>query len=460
MRFPRSLTWRLAIPVAVLVIVSFAVLGALLVGAVGDAYQGQIIAATALGAAIAAALSAGLIHLLAGPASRSVRAVTQGLNRLSEGDTDQHVGAAASDETEKLVEAFNKAASASRELMEASSGERETLSPILETMTDGVIVVDSYGRTVTMNRSAKALLGVRNEEYLGGQLAETVRDHELSDLVSRTLESGTMQQFEVDLHRQRRLVNAIATPLSGAGGEAVLLTLRDLTAMRQLDVTRREFVSNVSHELRSPLASIKALADTLLDGALEEPEIARGFVERINGDVDRMTTLVNDLLELSRLESGHAHVHLSPVELRPLVEEARANIRRVADGQEISVETSLPEDLPLVVAEADKVRQVLSNLLENAVRASLDGGTVSIGARAKDRTVEVAVRDTGIGISAEHLPHVFERFYKVDRARRDGGTGLGLAIVKHIIQTHGGEVSAASEEAGGSTFTFTLPRAS
>ena len=244
MRFPRSLTWRLAIPVAVLVIVSFAVLGALLVGAVSDAYQGQIIAATALGAVIAAALSGGLVHLLAGPASRSVRAVTQGLNRLSEGDTDHHVGAAASDETEKLVEAFNKAVSASRELMEASSGERETLSPILETMTDGVIVVDSYGRTVTMNRSAKALLGVRNEEYLGGQLAETVRDHELSDLVSRTLESGTMQQFEVDLHRQRPVgrrahrscLAVSAAPRPRLGDLAIADVARDGLAIASLGI--------------------------------------------------------------------------------------------------------------------------------------------------------------------------------------------------------------------------------
>ena len=460
MRLPRSLTWRLAAGLAVLLSVSFGALGALLAPAIGDASTGLILAAFFLGGVVVALLAAGLVGLLAAPATRSIRRVTGAMRRLAEGDLHQRVEPASGDETADLVEAFNRAASVLRRRLEEPPADGDALSAVLETMAEGVIVVDSSGRTTMMNRSAETLLGVQAASCLGRQLADTVRDHELAELTSRAMRSRVPQHFEIDLLRQRRLVSAIATPLTHSGEEGLLLTLRDLTEMRRLDTTRREFVSNVSHELRSPLASVKALVDTLLDSALEDRRVAQSFVERINGEVDRMTSLVNDLLELSRLESGHAQLHLSPVELPGLVEEAAARVRRVANGGGVLLETSIPEDLPLVVAEADKVRQVLSNLLENAFRATLDGGTVSVEARAKGRFVEIDVRDTGVGIPAEHLPHIFERFYKVDRARRDGGTGLGLAIVKHIVQTHGGDVGVVSEEAGGSTFTFTLPRAS
>ena len=201
------------------------------------------------------------------------------------------------------------------------------------------------------------------------------------------------------------------------------------------------------------------MVDTLADGALEDRETAGDFLDRIGRDVDRMTVMANELLELSLLESGQGELHLGPLPLKPIAEDVIAQATDRAALAEIEASVDIPDGLANVVGEEDKVRQVLINLVENAVKFMPDGGRVCVGAVEDGRLVEVSVEDTGVGIPEEHLPHVFERFYKVDRSRGGKGTGLGLAIVKHIVQLHGGEVRAESREGSGSTFYFTLPRA-
>jgi two-component system phosphate regulon sensor histidine kinase PhoR len=288
---------------------------------------------------------------------------------------------------------------------------------------------------------------------------ETVRDHELQSLVSQSLETGRQQHSEVELVPMRRYVSAVATPLLGGGPPGVLLTLHDLTGIRQVETTRREFVSNVSHELRTPLASLKAMVETLEAGALEEPRVARDFIGRIHREIDRLNSLVGDLLELARLERGQTGLRLSPVDLGPLVDEVRGQFEARATAKAIALEAALPDGLPRVEGEPDRLRQVLVNLLDNALKFTPEGGHIKISASAKGQAVEISVSDTGTGIPAEHLPHIFERFYKVDRSRRDQGIGLGLAIAKHIVLAHGGELRVESQEGRGSTFSFTVPRA-
>jgi two-component system phosphate regulon sensor histidine kinase PhoR len=285
-----------------------------------------------------------------------------------------------------------------------------------------------------------------------------VRDHNIYRLTSECLTTGEPQQGEIELLRPRRFLSAIATPLNENSSRGVLLTLHDLTRIRQVEASHKEFVSNVSHELRNPLASVKAMVETLEDGMIEENQFAKDFLERIHRDIDRMTFLVNDLLELSRLESGQLALQLAPLDLRPLVDEVSARFSAAAEAHGITVETDLPPGLPQVSGDREKLQQVLINLVENALKFTPIAGSITLSAQLQNEMIEVRVKDTGAGIPQEHLTHIFERFYKVDRARRDGGTGLGLAIVKQIVEAHRGEAWVESQEGVGSTFIFTIPK--
>ena len=356
-----------------------------------------------------------------------------------------------------MADSFNAMAATIRNMVRDLSGERNKLSTVLNTMADGVVVLEPNGRVALMNQAALWLLDIRITNPVGIRLVERVRDSELIEVITVALESGQPRHGELEMLHRGSFVSVIATPLSGDGSEGVLLMLHDLSNLRQIETTRREFVSNVSHELRSPLASIKALTESLQDGAFDEPAVAADFMERIQKEVTRMGSLVDDLLALSRLESGQTPLNLGPLDLRALTDDLVDSYSTHSNG--VRIEQTLPADLPLVTGDEGMVRQVLVNLLENALKFTSEGGRIGVGAVAGGKFVEVRVKDTGAGIPPEHLPHVFERFYKVDRARRDGGTGLGLAIVKHIVQVHGGDVSVESEEGAGSTFAFTLSRA-
>ena len=410
--------------------------------------------------AIVLILSVGLAYFLAQSASRSMEAAADGARRFAKGDLDYRMDTSSYPGAEELAEAFNQMASTITDQIRNLTTESNHLSVILDTMADGVIVVNSNGQVELMTLSAEWMLESPNREADRIQLAEVVRDHEILQLVSEARATRQTRQAELELVHRRRFLNVIATPLSEGSDEGVLLTLQDVTSLWQVETTRREFVSNVSHELRSPLAAIRAMTETLQDGALNDTDTAQDFLTRILNDTQRMTTMVNELLELSRLESGQAPIHLAPVSLESVVAEIESRFDVSPDHERLKLETNVPDGIPLVMGEADKLNQVLANLVENAVKVTGDGGLISISANATDRWVEVKVSDNGIGIAREHLPHVFERFYKVDRSRRDGGTGLGLAIVKHLVQAHGGDIKVESVEGEGSAFSFTLPRAS
>jgi two-component system phosphate regulon sensor histidine kinase PhoR len=240
-----------------------------------------------------------------------------------------------------------------------------------------------------------------------------------------------------------------------------ILVFHDLTRVRQLENTRQEFVANVSHELRTPLSLIKGYVETLIDGAKDDPEVATRFLQTIEKHTDRLTYLIEDLLTISRLESGQVVMNVQSFELRPVVQRVFDDLHARAVEKQARLVNAIPEGLKLR-ADADRLQQVFFNLVDNAIKYGPAGGRVEVGARSRDDgTVEVWVRDNGPGIPAEAKERVFERFYRLDRARsRDqGGTGLGLAIVKHIVQSHHGEVWVESELEKGATFHFTLPPA-
>ena len=220
---------------------------------------------------------------------------------------------------------------------------------------------------------------------------------------------------------------------------------------------RREMVGNISHEFRTPLAGVKAMVETLQDGAIREPELAKDFLSRIEVEVDRMTQLVTELTELSRIETGKAELRIELLELNTLLEEVISELKPQVERQNLTLETTLAEDLPTIPADKDRLRQVMINLIHNAIKFNRPGGDIRVSTKLSGDSVIVEVADTGIGVAKENLPHIFERFYKADRARTGHGSGIGLAIVKHVVEAHGGKVRAKSEQDRGSTFTFNLP---
>ena len=442
----RSLQWRIGLAYAVLTSIAVAALA--LVGDTG--------LAAALVALAASLVCIGLAFLLLRWTVRSIRAVTEAARRLALGELEHRVESRGPDETRELASAFNAMANALQDTVQGFSDEGSKLAAVLDTMADGVVLVRSEGRIEAMNGAAGALLGLKPEGARDRPFMEVVRDHDLRLLMTQALESRQQERGEVELLSHRRFVSAIATPLAGSESTAVLLTLHDLTQLRQIETTRREFVSNVSHELRTPLSSVKALAEALENGALEDSDTARDFVRRIHGEADRMSALVEELLELSRLESGQAALQMETVDLAALASSEIEACQLRAEAAGVALAARLPDAPALVRGEREKLRQVLVNLLDNALKFTPSGGVVTVSVHAAAGGVEVSVQDTGAGIPAEHLPHVFERFYKVDRARRDGGTGLGLAIVRHIVEAHGGTARVESREGEGTTVSVML----
>ncbi|MHB0870287.1 MAG: sensor histidine kinase, partial [Chloroflexota bacterium] len=254
----------------------------------------------------------------------------------------------------------------------------------------------------------------------------------------------------------RKFLRIVATPLR-RGQEGALALLQDLTEIRRMETVRRDFVANVSHELRTPLASLKALVETLEEGASAEPEVARDFLSKMHVEVDGLAQMVTELLELSRIESSRVALSFEPEELEPLVRGAADRLAAQADRASLKLSVQLPADLPRVAANRERIQQVLVNLIHNAIKFTPAGGEIVVGALRRGDQVHIWVADTGVGITPDALPRIFERFYKADRSRSGGGTGLGLAIARHVVEAHGGRIWAESIEGKGSTFTLSLP---
>lgn len=434
----------------------------------------RIIAAVAFSGLAVAGVSVAVALLLTQRSFRPLRALRESARRLAAGELHHRAPDSPLHEPRELALTLNSMAEGLDSSVQDLAAEREQLSIVLDTMVDGVVIIGTDRHTVPLNAAARELLGIAETDGDGtgfGQAANGAAPGDppmrwgwLSPDITRLVEAcrarKTRQWANFELPRPQRVISAVATPLDdGASPPSVLLTLHDLTPMRQIESSQKEFVSNVSHELRNPLASMKAMVETLEDGALAEGEVARDFLRRIHQDIDRMTALGNDLLDLSRLESGQPLLELAPVDLLPLLYEVLVQFDALASAKNIDLQVRAEGRSAVALGDRQKLRQVLVNLLENALKFTGDGGRVSMTVQGGSSTVSLTVEDTGPGIDAEHLPNIFDRFYKADRARRDGGTGLGLAIVKQIITAHGGEVTAESQDQLGSIFRITVPTA-
>jgi two-component system, OmpR family, phosphate regulon sensor histidine kinase PhoR len=383
-------------------------------------------------------------------------------DNLAAGQLDQRSEPRADDELGRLGRAFNRMADELSETIDIISDERAKLAAVLETIGDGLLMIEGDGVIALANRAAEALLhDLAGQGLLGRPLIEVAPDHELVGLVRAATQTGQTRTMLLETGRARRAVRAVAAPVRGVAGAPVLLVLHDLTELRRLETARRDFVANISHELRTPLASIKALVETLEDGAIEDESVARHFLHQVDEEVDHLTELVRELLELSRIESGEVALQREPVAAADLIDPVVRRLRAQAERAGVVLTIAPLGDLPPVLADPGRTGHVLLNLLHNAIKFTPPGGTIAVTASRQDGYLAVTVRDSGPGIEPAHLPRIFERFYKADRARSSGGTGLGLAIAKHLVSAHGGVLTARNNDDGpGASFTFTLPLAS
>jgi two-component system phosphate regulon sensor histidine kinase PhoR len=355
-------------------------------------------------------------------------------------------------EIERLAAALRRSSAAVRSEHAAAEAERDRLATLIDELADAIFIADGDGRVLLANAAARATAG---QDVIGRHLPEVIRHHETLAVIA-SARKGREATATIERTDPRRFMRAVARPLEGG---QILLVMQDLTALRRLETVRSDFIANVSHELRRPITSLKAMAEALEEGALDDAAVARDFVQRMHQEIDGLAQLTNELLTLMRIESGAETLTLVPQSPTSLLSDCARRMGPLAARADVTLLVE-PSEAPSVRADGERVAQVLANLVHNAVKFTPAGGSVRLSAEAEDGGVAFSVADTGVGIERGDLERVFERFYKADRSRSGGGTGLGLAIAKHIVQAHGGHIEARSDGPGrGATFRFTLPLA-
>lgn len=410
-----------------------------------------------LATVVAILLAVVLAGVVSNMTVRPLKHLTTLAEQISRGDFHLPPISRHKNEIGQLEEAFAQMGKQLSSQFGAVQSERAKLNAVLMYMNDGVVIADADGKVQLINPAAERLFNVQESRALKYDVVEALRHYQIVELWQKCQETGEMQSITFEVGPEHTFLQAIASSLGDALPGSTLLLFQDLTRMRRLEIVRRDFVSNVSHELRTPLASLRALNETLQEGALEDPPAARQFLNRMETEIDTMTQMVQELLELSRIESGRAPLQVQPVKPCELVGKVLERISPQAERANLALRMDCPEDLPEVLGDTERLGQVLMNLLHNAVKFTPPGGEVSVSAHVEGDQVVFNVHDTGVGISEEDLDRIFERFYKADRARAGGGTGLGLSIAKHIVESLHGRIWADSELGAGSTFTFTLP---
>jgi two-component system phosphate regulon sensor histidine kinase PhoR len=415
------------------------------------------------GGAVALLVALGIGIFVAGRVTQPVVEMQSIARQMSEGSFLVRAPTRSTDEIGTLGRSLNVMAARLREKIDDLEQEQGKITAILDAMVEGVLAVDGHEHILLMNEPARAMFGLGSARGEGKPFQEVIRNADLHEIF-RAVHAGAageaLRREIVTASPAPRVVGINAMRLATAGGGAgVVMVLHDVTALRQLERVRTEFVANVSHELRTPLTAIQGYLETLLSGALEEPENARPFLEIVLRHSERLGRLLNDLTDLSNIELGKVTLRREPVRLDEVVGSVVEMIGPRAARSRVRVTADVPGDLPAAVADRDRLAQILINLVDNAVKYTPEDGAVTVTARAGDRLLEVAVTDTGVGIPAADLPRITERFYRVDKARSRemGGTGLGLAIVKHLVLAHGGELRIESPQQQGTTVRFTLP---
>lgn len=414
-----------------------------------------IIIAVAISLLLAIIMGYVFAQTLTGP----ILALTKGAKNMAEGNFEQSLKVRSSDEIGQLTSSFNYMASELTKNMSEIYQEKNRLEILLHNMSDGVISFNKDGGFMLANTAATEMLEV---DEIDMDFSSFIRKYDINSGVY--LDMGSEPSQKVTFPVGKQYINATFTPYYNAAGqiEGVVIVLQDITEQKKLDDMRKEFVANVSHELRTPLTTVKSYTETLMDGAMDDKEIAMEFLGIIDSEADRMAFLVRDLLQLSRFDNKQVHLDISEIEMNEfLALTVKQNkIHAEAKRQELAFE---PYDKPVIIhGDRDRVGQVVNNIVTNAMKYSLEQASIKIYITEDDTYYKIAVKDTGMGIAREDLPRIFERFYRVDKARSRamGGTGLGLAIAKEIMESHGGRLMAESEYGKGTTMTMWFPKKS
>ena len=373
------------------------------------------------------------------------------------------------DEIGELSKTLQKAAYNSNAAMQKMLQERDLMKTILASMVEGVLAFDLSGRLMLINETAEEMLNVKREKVQGHYFLEMLPNYQVTYLLNRCLVSGENQMTEVKLSSvDKEYYRVYINPIKGTEKniQGAIMVLRNITKLRQLEQMRTEFIANVSHELRTPLTSIKGYVETLLDGAIENREYANKFLSIINTETNRLNSLISDLLFLSQLESGDMDIVKTKIDSVLLLEKVINLLQPIAAKKNLTIMRNVVPGAETFRGGQDMIEQVMINLLDNAIKYSFEGSTISIHIEPEfkhdsgEEKIVIKVINQGMGIPNESLPRLFERFYRVDKARsrQIGGTGLGLSIVKHVVERHRGSVQAISSEEGGTVFTVVLPK--
>jgi len=329
------------------------------------------------------------------------------------------------------------------------------LTYLLSLVEDGIFVLDERREIRYMNDAAARMFGFSRVKDKNPSFIEVVRDYECDALVKKSINSGDIQAASVKIRGKNQYLDITVRP--NTKNRNYIVIVRDLTEKRHLEEIRRDFISNVSHEFRTPISSIKLIAETLVDGALLDKDVYRDFLLKINVEADKLTHMTNELTELSKMENNEATLNKNSLKIDDLVRQVAQRLQAQSDKKGLVLSLDIEPGLPDLIIDQYRIEQVLLNLIHNAIKFTDAGGYIKVTVKKHNNTLLFSVRDTGIGIPGNELPRIFERFYKVNKARDDEGTGLGLAISRHIIVAHGGRIWVESVEGKGSTFFFELP---
>jgi two-component system phosphate regulon sensor histidine kinase PhoR len=457
----RRSIWNLTVTFAA-VFVPLAVGGALVVVYVLQLGASALWAGLLVSSALALATSLIAAWLSARRIAESVGAASEVLQQIATGDLEGRIPASRRSLIEPLADSADRMQEFLRTRFAELQADRDRLRAVLDSMVEGVIAVDSAQRVMLLNDAACRLFRIQDASAVGRPVWELVRSPQLQQWMAEALEAGEPSGGEMELiaPAPRTLAVRIAALPAGAAAGAIVVA-SDISQLRRLEQVRREFVANASHELKTPLASIKACVETLLDGAIDDVDVRVRFLQTVCEQSDRLDHLVRDLLSLTQIESEGAKTDLHPVPLADIVTVCHERHRQSAERKHMQLVTQPPPEPLFVVGDEEGLEQILDNLVDNAIKYTNEGGAVTIRWRRDGRQCLVEVEDTGIGIPQSHLPRIFERFYRVDKARSRelGGTGLGLAIVKHLVQALGGTIAVASRLGKGTVFAVHLPLA-